>query len=67
MLEVCQVSNQSAELLDLLRHMRIGIGTRLEVRKRFSFDQSIEIKLRQQNPFTISEQLAKNIFVKHAS
>lgn len=67
MLEVCQVSNQSAELLDLLRHMRIGIGTRLEIRRRFPFDNSIEIKLKQQNPFTISEQLAKNIFVKHAS
>ena len=65
--EVCLVSNQSSEMLEVLRHRNIGIGTRLEVRKKFGFDNSLEIKLRQQSPVTISEQLAKNIFVKYGS
>ena len=68
---VSKVGDQSAEILDLLKHKNISIGTRLEVKKKFEFDNSMEIKVYQQHtppasrmPFTISEQLAKNIFVK---
>jgi DtxR family Mn-dependent transcriptional regulator len=61
---VCQVTNQSAEMLELLKHKNIGIGTRLEVKKHFPFDQSIELKIKRQS-VTISEQLAKNIFVTY--
>jgi DtxR family Mn-dependent transcriptional regulator len=57
-------------MLELLQHKKISIGTRLEVKKKFGFDHSIEIKLKQskrtslgQPAFLISEQLAKNIFV----
>lgn len=64
---VCHVSDQSSQILELLNHKKIGIGTRLEVKKKFDFDNSVEIKIRQQLPFTISEQLAKNIFVKYGS
>ena len=71
---VCNVSDQSSEILELLKHNNISIGTRLEVKKKFDFDNSMEIKIRQQPasptgrlPFTISEQLAKNIFVKYGS
>jgi DtxR family Mn-dependent transcriptional regulator len=76
---VCHVSDQSSEILELLEHNNISIGTRLEVKKRFVFDNSIEIQIRQPapiaggqsaprrstgvQPYTISEQLAKNIFV----
>jgi DtxR family Mn-dependent transcriptional regulator len=69
---VCKVGDQSSEILELLKHNNISIGTRLEVKKKFDFDNSMEIKIRQQSasqagrlPFTISEQLAKNIFVKY--
>jgi len=68
--EVCRVVNQSGEMLELLQHKKISIGTRIEVKKKFGFDHSIEIKLKQsrrtslgQPAFLISEQLAKNIFV----
>jgi DtxR family transcriptional regulator, Mn-dependent transcriptional regulator len=61
--EVCRVINQSDKMLELLQHKKISIGTKLEVKRRFSFDHSIEIKLRQQPSFSISEQLAKNIYV----
>jgi DtxR family transcriptional regulator, Mn-dependent transcriptional regulator len=63
--EVLRVINQSADMLELLKHKRIGIGTKLEIKKKFSFDNSIEIKVRQQPAFTITHELAKNIFVKY--
>jgi DtxR family Mn-dependent transcriptional regulator len=62
---VCYVSDQSTEMLELLGHKKIGIGTRLEVKRKFSFDNSLEIKIRQQSPINISEQLSKNIFAKY--
>jgi DtxR family Mn-dependent transcriptional regulator len=62
--EVCQVTNQSAEMLDLLQHKSIGIGTKLEVKKYFDFDRSFELKIKN-SIITISEQLAKNIFVRY--
>lgn len=62
--QVCQVGNQSAEMLELLRHKNIGIGTKLQVKKHFPFDQSVEVKLNTKT-VTISQQLAKNIFVAY--
>lgn len=62
--EVTSVNNQSSELLDLLKHKNIHIGTILEVKKRFGFDNSIEIKIKNQPAITISEQLASALFVK---
>lgn len=71
---VCHVSDQSTEMLELLGHKKIGIGTKLEVKRKFSFDQSLEIKVRQskknspeQPAANISSDLAKNIYVKYES
>ncbi|MBD0331059.1 MAG: metal-dependent transcriptional regulator [Chitinophagaceae bacterium] len=61
--EVCQVSNHSEELLELLKHKKISIGTKLEVKKHFDFDHSIEVKIKSGPVTNISEQLAQNIFV----
>lgn len=60
--EVRRVSNQSPEMLELLQHKSIGIGTRLEIKRHFDFDHSIELKIKNLT-ITISEQLAKNIYV----
>lgn len=69
---VCHVSDQSSEMLDLLGHKKIAIGTRLEVKKKFSFDKSFEIKIRQQKKGSaeppasnISWELARNIYLKY--
>jgi DtxR family Mn-dependent transcriptional regulator len=62
--EVSAVGSQSTELLELLRHKNISIGTRLEVKRRFSFDNSIEIKIKNNSAFSISQQLAQTLFVK---
>jgi len=63
-MEVCHVSNQSADMLDILRHNQIGIGTRVEVRKRFSFDNSLEIRIGKNQPFILSEAVARQIWVR---
>lgn len=62
---VSNISDQSSEMLELLRHKGIALGTRMEIRKRFSFDNSIELKIKNQGAITISENVAKNIFVAH--
>lgn len=64
---VSHVSDQSSGMLELLSHKKIVIGTKLEVKKKFSYDNSLEIKIQQQTPINISEQLAKNIFVRYGS
>jgi len=51
-------------MLELLQHKNIGIGSRLEAKNFFDFDNSIEIKIKSAT-ITISEQLAKNILVSY--
>jgi len=62
--EVRQVTNQSKEMLEILEHKNIGIGTKVEVKKHFHFDHSLELKVKN-TTLTISEQLAKNIYVTY--
>lgn len=62
---VVSVSNQSTSLLELLKHNKIGIGTRLSVSRHFEFDNSLEVSLSGQPLITISEQLAANLFVSY--
>ena len=61
---VTGVGDQSSSLLELLTQKNISIGTKLEVKQRHAFDGSVEIKIRNQALINLSEQLAKNIFVK---
>ena len=60
---VSSVSNQTAQMLDMLKHYNIVLGTQLMVLKRFEFDNSLEIKVLKQSACIISEQVAKNVFV----
>jgi DtxR family Mn-dependent transcriptional regulator len=59
------VGNQSTEMLELLQHKKIKIGTTLEVKKLLPFDHSLEIKLKSNKTITLSDQAAKNIFVTY--
>lgn len=59
---VQSVKNQSPEILYLLLHFGIGIGSKLKVIRKFDFDGSIEIKIDKQPPFILSYQVAQNIF-----
>jgi DtxR family Mn-dependent transcriptional regulator len=62
--EVSAVGSQSSELLELLKHKNIGIGTVITVLRKFSFDNSFEIKVKNFPPFSISQQLAQTLFLK---
>ncbi|MGN7720816.1 metal-dependent transcriptional regulator [Chitinophaga sp. 22620] len=63
-LEVAGVSDQSSSLLEFLNAKGIRLGTQIDVIERYEFDNSVEIKIRNQPAFTISEQVSKNIMVK---
>src|SRR5688500_8112644 len=41
---VSSVSDQSSEILELLEHKHIAIGTRVEIKRKFEFDNSLEIR-----------------------
>jgi DtxR family Mn-dependent transcriptional regulator len=59
------ISDQSADMLELLKHKNIQLGTRLEIKKKFEVDGSVEIKIRSQQPVNISEHVAKNLLVAY--
>ncbi len=62
---VSSVSNQSPQMLEMLKHYSIAIGTSIKLIKRFEFDGSLEIKVLKHPACIISEQIAKNIFVHY--
>lgn len=62
---VSAVSNQTVQMLEMLKHYQIALGTPLQVLQKFAFDGSLEIKVAKQAPCIISEQVAKNVFVHY--
>jgi DtxR family Mn-dependent transcriptional regulator len=62
---VSSVSNQTAQMLDMLKHYNIVLGTQIMILKKFEFDGSLEIKVLKQSACIISEQVAKNVFVHY--
>jgi len=93
--EVSSIGDQTPGMLELLTHKNIRLGTRLEVKRKFSFDNSIELTIynsgkilsaskdlktksrkvrgsasqeqitNNQSTITLSEHVAKNVFVKY--
>ena len=62
--EITAVGSQSSKLLELLKHKELQMGTRLEVKKIFEFDGSLELRIKNQQVVTISRDLAAVLFVK---
>ena len=62
--QVSGIASQTTEMLELLQYNHIRLGTRLEIRKKFPFDDSLEVKIRNRPPVTISARVAKNVLVK---
>ncbi|NCT95260.1 MAG: metal-dependent transcriptional regulator [Chitinophagaceae bacterium] len=62
--EISAVGSQSPALLELLKAKGLQLGTRLDVRKIFSFDRSLDIRIKQQASVNISFELASVLFVK---
>jgi len=64
---VSSVSNQSVQMLEMLKHYHIALGAQITVLRHFEFDGSLEIKVVKQSACIISEQVAKNVFVHDAN
>ena len=60
---ITSVQNQSSELLSFLSSRNIIIGTKLEIKRRLPFDNSLEIKFKNKQSINISEQVANAIRV----
>src|SRR6201996_6299203 len=61
--QVSGISSQTPEMLELLQYNHIRLGTRLEIKKKFPFDDSLEVKVRNRPPVTLSARVAKNVLV----
>ncbi len=59
---VSSIKNQSTQMLELLSHYNITIGTKIRVIRRFEFDGSAEIKINKAPLTIVSEQVAKNVY-----
>lgn len=60
---VSSVSNQTNEMMKMLNHYGIGIGSHIKVLKAFDFDGSLQVKISKQPACVISSRFAQNIFV----
>jgi DtxR family transcriptional regulator, Mn-dependent transcriptional regulator len=60
---VSSISNQTTEMMEMLNHYNIRIGSQIKVLKSFAFDGSLEIKLAKKPECIISGIIAQNIFV----
>jgi len=56
------IKDQSPAMLDLLKHHKIIIGSKMKVMRKFDFDGSVEIKLNESPAFLLSQLVAKNIY-----
>ena len=61
--KVSSVSSQSQQMMEMLNHYGINIGSQIKVLKVFDFDGSLQIKISKQPACVISGQAAQNIFV----
>lgn len=61
-LTVSAIKNQSPEMLSLLDHYSIGIGTKLRVSRFFDFDDSVEVKIGNKAPVILSSRIADHIY-----
>lgn len=61
---VAQIGSQLPAVLELLDQKHIKIGTLIEIKKRFDYDQSLEIKTGNKYKTHLSKELAQHILVK---
>lgn len=61
--QVCAVTNQSAELLEMLNQLHIKLGARLEIRRRFDFDGSLEVLVNRRVSCILPETMARHLQV----
>jgi DtxR family Mn-dependent transcriptional regulator len=60
---ITSVQNQSSDLLTFLSNRDMHIGTKVEVKQKLNFDNSLEVKIKNKQSFHVSEQVASAIQV----
>ena len=60
---ITSVQNQSSDLLAFLSNRDMHIGTKVEVKQKLNFDNSLEVKIKNKQSFHVSEQVANAIQV----
>jgi DtxR family transcriptional regulator, Mn-dependent transcriptional regulator len=61
---VIRIGKQSSDILELLQHKNISLGSVIKVKQKHVFDHSLEIDADKKKNIHISNELAKNILVK---
>ena len=61
---ITAVKSQSSELLSFLSSRKMSIGTKLEIKRRLDFDNSLEVKIKNRQLIHLSERVANAIQVK---
>ncbi|MFT4094986.1 MAG: metal-dependent transcriptional regulator [Niabella sp.] len=62
---VTQIGNQSTQVLEMLGTKNIKIGTRIQVLKKYPFDESMEIRTDNKYQSHLTKELSQNIFIKN--
>lgn len=65
--EVVQVNEDSFALLQYLDQIKLGLGSKIIVKERIAFDESITIELNSKTSLSLSKKIAENISVKYLS
>ena len=60
---VSSVSNQTTEMMEMLNHYGISIGSPTRILKSFGFDGSLQVKIGRRPECIISGMAAQNIYV----
>ena len=60
---VSSVSSQSPQMMEMLNHYGIKVGSAIRVLKHFVFDGSLQVRIAKQPECVISGMAAQNIFV----
>ena len=62
--EICAVARQDSSLLEMMKEKNLSIGTRIEIKKKFDYDNSVQLKVNGTKTVHISEKIAGVIFCK---
>lgn len=58
------VEDHSPTFLRYLDELKLGLGAKVQICKRFEYDQSLQLLIDETHQTTISHQVSKNLYVK---
>ncbi len=62
---VTQIGNQSSQVLEMLDEKHISIGCRIQVVRKYPFDDSMEVKTDNKHQSYLTKELSQNIFIQN--